>query len=1368
MKIAKAFLSIAVVWVAGCDTNQQQTLDNRGDRLRTLTRDPSSGTVNLDPLPAALDFSIDLKEDEMVKGYRFVAKESLIAGIHVEIVTAPKSLQFFMDADGLATVIPNPDFNGTDQLTYRFKSPSGESNTATGTFKVVPVNDKPTAVAIELNGREDESVTVDVLKAVADVDTTDVLKIVKVLTPPTNGVAAINEQGTAISYRPAINFFGRDTFRAQVSDGQDGGLVEVQVLVNLAQVNDAPVAEADRYSAIEDTDLVVAASNGVLRNDIDADGDSLKVAIVTPPARGTLTLNESGAFTYRPLLNSNLPVKFRYKVTDATGLVAEAEAEIEITPVNDAPVAVADSVALNENTAVTIDVLANDRDVENDALQVVVLRAPLLGTLVPLPNSKAFSYTPGLNRFGADSFLYLVKDSANASSEPANVSINIQGVPSPPIVRPDVVSVRSDQTVMIEALANDDDPDASSNANLNIETVQASGEVRGEIQLDATRKRLRFVDVGGRRDLTSSRFDYRVIRNNGADTKFAVGSITVNILANNKPVANNVDIVMDEDSTREFNLADAAFSTDADRDPITVKMAELSAPLVGSTLNVAGTRLSFRPPQDFFTASGQGPLVIRYQVNDGREDSSVAQINIRVNTINDAPVPNALLAQDSFTVVEDQLLLGDGTIGAHEFDVLANDFDVDGPGQRATKIVDGSLRLLVGSSPSTVPGTISIVNNRIRYVGRENFNGDFVIEYKAKDDANAESVDFIRCLVTVVARNDAPVAVEDGAGSPFEVAEDNATGVLISVLNNDRDVDAGDVLTIMTVQSTAKGVATIVEEGRKILYRPRADVVGADVFEYTVRDASGAVSAPAAVNINIIPVNDAPVAVADINLVARRGVITDFAVLGNDNDVDGDTLFISSISQQPRHGHALISGGVIRYFAPQANNFLASDSFRYRVSDGQLESESAEVVITLADSPYSRGVFSIVPEQIAQVSKVSIVARPSGDATRAVVFSGAPSLSSSGATQIMASTLDSSGEFDASVFGGVITLGDFSGIFGVGVKENAVPHSVVVSAVATSANITGEIAVNDLSSKTQLCRKSFEVNNEGQESAVHVSRVFSVTDDRVATAIQYKKDSNQNVAWRIFVFDSRDCKHLGTSAEMSGEFQGMSSLNVGTVLACEKVKTNNASTPDLSCSLWSLDASTFSSNFTASKTVATDMHSLQSFSSVSITQVLDLNLYVVMGKLLDSGPSTSFELAAEFFDAGGTKVGDGVTLPELQSNGDKILWSNLHRLIGQSYDLANGPTVMSVSTSGSTTNASRTLTLKHFPASGGNKIQSIAVESNISAIGESRGDVMYERKSKRVVSVGHARKSRLSRDSAGVVTAPDVSSVVVDGRIIVP
>lgn len=133
---------------------------------------------------------------------------------------------------------------------------------------------------------------------------------------------------------------------------------------------------------------------------------------------------------------------------------------------------------------------------------------------------------------------------------------------------------------------------------------------------------------------------------------------------------------------------------------------------------------------------------------------------------------------------------------------------------------------------------------------------------------------------------------------------------------------------------------------------------------------------------------------------------------------------------------------------------------------------------------------------------------------------------------------------------------------------------------------------------------------------MHVSRVFSVTDDRVATAIQYKKDSNQNVAWRIFVFDSRDCKHLGTSAEMSGEFQGMSSLNVGTVLACEKVKTNNASTPDLSCSLWSLDASTFSSNFTASKTVATDMHSLQSFSSVSITQVLDLNLYVVMASCL--------------------------------------------------------------------------------------------------------------------------------------------------------
>ena len=94
-----------------------------------------------------------------------------------------------------------------------------------------------------------------------------------------------------------------------------------------------------------------------------------------------------------------------------------------VTPVNDAPVAVADSYSTDEDTALTVaapGVLANDTDVDGDPLTAVMVSDPAHGTLT-LNADGSFVYTPAANYNGADSFTYKAND-GTADSNVATVT----------------------------------------------------------------------------------------------------------------------------------------------------------------------------------------------------------------------------------------------------------------------------------------------------------------------------------------------------------------------------------------------------------------------------------------------------------------------------------------------------------------------------------------------------------------------------------------------------------------------------------------------------------------------------------------------------------------------------------------------------------------------------------------------------------------------------------------------------------------------------------------------------------------------------------------------------------------------------------
>ncbi len=89
-----------------------------------------------------------------------------------------------------------------------------------------------------------------------------------------------------------------------------------------------------------------------------------------------------------------------------------ATVTINVTPVNDAPVAAPDSCTIDEDTTLTVPasgVLANDSDADGDTPTAVLVSGPSHGTLT-LNADGSFAYTPNANFNGTDSFIYTPND----------------------------------------------------------------------------------------------------------------------------------------------------------------------------------------------------------------------------------------------------------------------------------------------------------------------------------------------------------------------------------------------------------------------------------------------------------------------------------------------------------------------------------------------------------------------------------------------------------------------------------------------------------------------------------------------------------------------------------------------------------------------------------------------------------------------------------------------------------------------------------------------------------------------------------------------------------------------------------------------
>ena len=114
---------------------------------------------------------------------------------------------------------------------------------------------------------------------------------------------------------------------------------------------------------------------------------------------------------------------------------SEASDPVTATPVNTAPTAVDDATTTAEGTAVDIDVVANDTDLEGDTLQVTSVTMPSNGTAVTKSGSATtITYTPNAGFHGSDSFTYVASD-GNGGTDTGTVNVTVTAVDDEPANR---------------------------------------------------------------------------------------------------------------------------------------------------------------------------------------------------------------------------------------------------------------------------------------------------------------------------------------------------------------------------------------------------------------------------------------------------------------------------------------------------------------------------------------------------------------------------------------------------------------------------------------------------------------------------------------------------------------------------------------------------------------------------------------------------------------------------------------------------------------------------------------------------------------------------------------------------------------------
>ncbi|RTL41664.1 MAG: tandem-95 repeat protein, partial [Burkholderiales bacterium] len=947
----------------------------------------------------ANDTDVDTSPDPAIGQGQTLSISALHGAQHGEVswATGP-------DGQRLVRFVPDPDYNGTAQFSYTVSDGAGGEASATVHLAINPVNDAPRLVDDAAASLEDNVVRIDVATLLAnDSDVDDPRGTLRFVSAdkPRHGELRIMTDGQGaqvILFAPEPNYHGTASFEYTVADPH-GALSTATARIDIAAVNDVPVAVGEQTSTDEDRGLVFTSAQ-LLANDTDADmatdGDTLHIARVDAAEHGTVSLDAQGQVRFLPDADYHGPASFRYWVADQAGAESSARVSITVNPVNDLPVARGERLASREDVELLInpaDLLANDTDVDTSAdpaigqgqvLTLVAVANAEHARVVRVesgPNQGWIRFVPDPDYHGPARFDYQVSDGAGGLAW-ATATVDLAAVNDAPVVRGETARGDEDREFVFRAadlLANDTDADTATDGDV-LRISRVGDAQHGTVTLDA-QGLVRFMpdrDYNG-----PAQFSYWVADRDAATLATGTGAevqgtvqLTVDPV-NDAPVVRGERVAATEDVV--LRIAPSlllANDTDVDSPPGDLRIVAVGNARHGTVALDAQGNIVFTPEPDY-NINLDGPASFEYTVSDGAGASTVGTTLVDLAPQNDAPVA----VGERLVAREDEVL----SIAAA--DLLANDSDVDN--------TRGELRISqVGNARH---GHVSLdASGRIIFTPDPDYNdtidGPASFEYVVSDGAGGTAK--ATALIELAPVNDAPKVTGEAATLAQDTVARFTTAALLA---NDDDVDNphGD-LVITSVGHARSGTVALVNG--EVVFTPTPGWQGAAAFDYEVSDGAGGISV-ATVQLTYYAVNRPPVAVGEV-VQANQNQVLMFRpsdLLANDTDPDNPPtdLRIESVGNA-RHGSVAFDGAGNIVFTPQAdyNDTLGGPaSFDYTVSDGAGGTAQATVTVHLAGSaqnlpPVTTGEALTLPEDtVATFTTAALLANDSDpDTPHAALF----------------------------------------------------------------------------------------------------------------------------------------------------------------------------------------------------------------------------------------------------------------------------------------------------------------------------------------------------------------------------------------------
>ncbi|MET0357692.1 MAG: retention module-containing protein, partial [Cellvibrio sp.] len=685
---------------------------------------------------------------------------------------------------------------------------------------------------------------------------------------PSNGAITLNPATGVFVYTPNTNYSGPDSFIVTVTDSA-GNATNTTVSLSVTAINDAPVAESQTLSTAEDTPVTgqVVAS--------DVEGNTLTYTVSSVAANGTVTINAAtGAFVYTPNANYSGLDSFVVTIADGNGGVTTSTINVGVTGINDAPVANADLASTPFNQSVTVDVLANDLDVDNAKSSLVVSNPtvdPAQGTAVVNAQGQVV-FTPATNFSGPATITYTITDPAGLTST-GTLTVNVSAN-TPPTSADKAVSITEDgqYTFSSNDFAFADDDAGQTLSAIRIDSLPAAGSLSLNGTAVTVGQVINAADVGGLvftpaangNGANYANFTFSVQDSIGG---FAASSNTISVSVtpvNDAAVVSSADVTLNE-TNAPLTTSGTLTSSDVDN----AANAFTPSTTVGTTgtlsINAAGA-------WTYTANSAFDNLNVGQSVNEtftvASVDGTTSTIKITINGTNDA----ATVSSADVTLTETNApLTTSGTLTSADVDNAANTF-----------------------TPSTTVGTTGTLS--INAAGAWTYTANSAFDnlnvgQSVNETFTVASVDGTTSTIkiTITGTNDLPVA----QSSTFIVAEDAAVvnGSVVST-----DVDANATATY-SLNGAAPAGLTFNANGTYSFNAGNAAYQSLGVGQstvltvpYTVTDDAGATSTANLV-ITVTGTNDAPVAQASSFSVAEDAAVVNGSVSSTDVDANATATY---------------------------------------------------------------------------------------------------------------------------------------------------------------------------------------------------------------------------------------------------------------------------------------------------------------------------------------------------------------------------------------------------------------------------------------------------------------------------------------------